>query len=98
MIGRLKPGVSESRARDDVQVLSSRIEQDYPETDKGRSAILTATTTIPAGDREDASLLLGTLIIVVVHTCRTMDSIDIIRIISARRAAPQERKLYVKTI
>jgi len=42
--------------------------------------------------------VLGTLIIVVVHTCRTMDSIDIIRIISARRATPQERKLYVKTI
>ena len=35
---------------------------------------------------------------IVVDGASTDDSIDIIRIISARRATPQERKLYVKTI
>jgi predicted permease len=65
MVGRLKPGVSASQALTDVHLLSSRIEQDYPETDKGRSAILTATTVVPAGDRVWVSLLSGCLFIIV---------------------------------
>jgi hypothetical protein len=57
MVGRLKPGVSESQARADVQVLASRIEADHPKTDKGRSAIVTATTVTPASYRAWVSLL-----------------------------------------
>jgi predicted permease len=65
MVGRLKPGMSESQARVDLQGLSSRIEQDHPETDKGRSAILTATTVVPAGDRAWVSLVSASLFIIV---------------------------------
>jgi len=65
MIGRLKPGVNEPRARTDVRLLSSRIEQDHPATDTGRSAILTATTVIPASDRAWVSLLSGSLFMIV---------------------------------
>ena len=65
LIGRLKPGVSGSQARTDVQLLSSRIERDHPATDKGRSAILTATTMVPASDRAWTSLLSGALLIIV---------------------------------
>jgi predicted permease len=62
MLGRLKPGVSESQARADVQVLSSRIEADHPKTDQGRSAIVTATTVTPASYRAWVSLLAGSLL------------------------------------
>jgi putative ABC transport system permease protein len=64
MVGRLKPGVNESQARADGQLLSSHIEQDHPETDKGRSAILTPTTVVPASDRAWTSLLSGSLLII----------------------------------
>jgi predicted permease len=61
----LKPGIAESQARADVQLLSSRIARDHPETDTGRSALLTATPVVPAGDRAWISLLSGSLVLVV---------------------------------
>jgi predicted permease len=64
MIGRLQPGVGDRQASADVQLLSSRIEHDHSATDVGRSAILTATTIVPAGDRGWVSLLSGSLSII----------------------------------
>lgn len=40
----------------------------------------------------------GILVIVVVHTYREQDQDEIVRIISARRATPHERKLYGEAI
>lgn len=65
LVGRLKPGVSRAAAETEVRLLSSRIEEDHPETDKGRAAVLTATTMVPASDRRDVSLLSGSLLIIV---------------------------------
>jgi uncharacterized DUF497 family protein len=41
---------------------------------------------------------MGLLLLTVVHAYRQRGSIDIIRIISARRATPHERKLYVENL
>jgi predicted permease len=68
MVGRLEPNVSRPQALADLTLVSSGIERDHPVTDKGRSAVLTAVTVTPPGDRGWMSMILGGLVLVVLLT------------------------------
>jgi hypothetical protein len=49
-------------------LLSAAIAADHPETDRGRSAVLTPVSVTPPGERAWTTTILGTLVIVVLLT------------------------------
>jgi predicted permease len=65
LIGRLKPDATQQSARTDLGTLSAQLAAAYPETDKGRVAVLTSTTVLPPDVRSTAALISGVLIGVV---------------------------------
>ncbi len=66
-IGRLRPGVSLAAAQAEATGLSRRLQQEYPDDDKGRSFRLVplAEATIPAGLRGGVVAIAGLLLTVV---------------------------------
>ncbi|MGB9402078.1 MAG: ADOP family duplicated permease [Candidatus Acidiferrales bacterium] len=62
LIGRLKPGVTQERARADLRTMSAQLAAAYPEADKVRAAVLTSTTVLPPDARSTAALISGALI------------------------------------
>jgi predicted permease len=65
MIGRLRSGVSEAQAASDVSAIAASIAHDYPAVSRDHTAILTAATITPPGDRRWAATVLGSLLLVV---------------------------------
>jgi putative ABC transport system permease protein len=88
MIGRLKAGVTEQQAAAEMQVLSSQLEQQYPRTDAGRTAVLAPTRMIPTEDRGWMSLLTGGLlaigILILVVACANVANL-LLGLSTARR-------------
>ena len=68
MVGRLRPHVTSAQAAADLQLLSAAIAADHPETDRGRSAVLTPVSVTPPGERAWTTTILGSLVIVVLLT------------------------------
>ena len=68
MVGRLKPAVSATQAAADVQLVAAAIARDHPETDTGRSAVLTPLSVTPPGERGWTSKILGALVLIVLLT------------------------------
>jgi putative ABC transport system permease protein len=69
-IGRLKPGVPIEQARTEMASISGRLEQQYPESNKGRRVGLTLIRDRLVGDsRGTLMLLLGTVAVVLLIAC-----------------------------
>src|SRR5204862_6824229 len=69
-VGRLKPGVSLERAQTEMTSIAHRLEQQYPESNTGRSVAVTGMRDEMVGDvRSTLYLLLGAVSVVLLIAC-----------------------------
>ena len=68
MIGRLRPDVTEAQAAADVAAIAAGIAHEYPAVSRDHTAILTAATVTPPGERAWARTVLGSLLLIVLLT------------------------------
>jgi len=64
VIARLKPGVTQQRARAELGTLAQRLAAAYPATDKGEGFLMDEAGSLPARDKESVLLFLGALTVV----------------------------------
>ena len=65
VVGRLKPGVSQSQAGAELQTLAQSYAQAYPDTDKGNGFYLDQAGSLPPRDKSTVLLFLAGLSVVV---------------------------------
>ena len=68
MVGRLRPGATDTQAAAEVAHIAAAIAHDYPAISRDHSAILTAVTVTPPGDRGWMKTVLGSLLLIVLLT------------------------------
>ncbi len=69
-VGRLKVGVPIEQARAEMTVIAQRLEQQYPETNRGRGVVVTKLMDVMVSDvRMTLYLLLGSVSVVLLIAC-----------------------------
>jgi macrolide transport system ATP-binding/permease protein len=88
MIGRLKPGVSVTRARADLAVIAGRIDQSYP----GRTTTLAVDTATFLGEPEARTIILagGAVALIAVGLVLLIACANVANLLLARAAARQK--------
>ena len=70
IVGRLKPGVSVARAQSDLDAISTSLEQEYPDTNKGKGlAVLGLHEAMVRNVRLSLLLLTATTVLVLLIAC-----------------------------
>jgi len=86
VIGRLKPEVSVEQAKADLSAISARLEQQYPEDDKGWGATVLPLREQMVGDVRPALLvLLGAVAFVLLIACANVANLVLAKTLARRK-------------
>ncbi len=86
VIGRLKPEVSVAQAKEDLSAISARLEQQYPEDDKGWGATLLPLREQLVGDVRPALLvLLGAVAFVLLIACANVANLVLAKTLARKK-------------
>ena len=89
--GRLKPGVTVDVARTEMKGIAARLEQVYPDTNKGETAVITPLLENLVGKyRTNLNLLLGAVAFVLLIACANLANLF------AARGAAREREFAIR--
>jgi putative ABC transport system permease protein len=89
--GRLKPGVDVEIARSEMKTIAARLEQAYPETNAGNTAVVTPLLENLVGKyRTNLGLLLGAVALVLLIACANLANLF------AARGAARSREFAIR--
>jgi predicted permease len=94
VIGRLKPGVTQSQAAAELSTLSQHYAKAYPTTDKGNGFYLDQADSLPPRDKSTILLFLAALSIVVLLVL-AIASANVVNLLLAH-AAGRQREMAVR--
>jgi putative ABC transport system permease protein len=85
-IARLKPGVDVERARSELSIISTRLEQAYPEANAGWGATAVPLQEVIVGDvRRSLVMLLGAVALVLLIACANVGNLLFARALTRRK-------------
>jgi putative ABC transport system permease protein len=86
VIGLLKPGVSLAQAQGDLRAIAARAQQQFPETNSGRSAaVVTLTDDAVRGARTGVPIIMGAVVFVLLIACANVANLLLVRAASRQR-------------
>jgi putative ABC transport system permease protein len=86
VIGLLKPGVSLAQAQGDLRAIAARAQQQFPETNSGRStALVTLTDDAVRGARTGVPIIMGAVVFVLLIACANVANLLLVRAASRQR-------------
>jgi predicted permease len=94
VVGRLKPGISQSQAGAELQTLAQSYAKAYPDSDKGNGFYLDQAGSLPPRDRSTVLLFLGALSIVVLLVL-AIACANVVNLLLAN-AASRQREMAVR--
>ena len=85
-VARLKPGVDLARAQSELDVISARLEREFPQANAGWGAVIIPLQELIVGDvRSSLVMLLGAVALVLLIACANVGNLLFTRVLARRK-------------